>query len=171
MKNYKEINWYIIIRRNLLLLIVKIIKSLFFISILLVIYWLSNKFYDSLSSIEWLKYFSFIVVFSLLNYAFLNLISSIIEYYNDLIILHNNQIIILKSSLILKDDMEILDTENIIKIDWYKRWLLQNLLWYWDIIVEQQKNDVRVFHFIWKPHAVLQLFKAQKEKYRQVNKI
>ena len=166
MKNYKEVNWYIIIRRNLLLLIVRIIKSLFFIFVLFVIYYLSNKFNDTLSSIEGLKYMSFIVVFLLLNYAFINLISSIIEYYNDLIILHKDQIIILKSSLILKDDMEIIDIHKVIKIDWFKRWIMQNILWYWDIIIEQQKNEVKVLHFISKPHNIINTLRAQKDKYK-----
>ena len=169
MKNYKEVNWYIIIRRNLLLLIVKIIKSLFFIVLLLVIYYISTKFNDSLFSIEWLRYFSFIAVFLLLNYAFINLISSIIEYYNDLIILHEDQIILIKSSLIMKDDMEIIDIHNVIKIDWFKRWIMQNLLWYWNIVIEQQKYDVRTLHFISKPHHILNMLRSQKDKYKIIN--
>ncbi len=169
MINYKEINWYIIIRRNLLLLVVKIIKSLFFIFILFVIYYLSNKFNDTLSSIEWLKYMSFIVVFLLLNYAFINLISSIIEYYNDLIILHEDQIIILKSSLIMKDDMEVIDIHKVIKVDWFKRGIMQNILWYWDIVIEQQKNEVKILHFISKPHMILNILKSQKDKYKNNN--
>lgn len=96
----------------------------------------------------------------------MNLISSIIEYYNDLIILHKDQIIILKSSLILKDDMEIIDIHKVMKIDWFKRGILQNILWYGNIVIEQQKNDVRIFHFISKPHNILKLLRIQKDKYR-----
>lgn len=168
MKNYKEINWYTLIRRNLLLLIIKIIKSLFFIFILAWIYFLSIEYKESISSVEWLKYFSFVVVFLLLNYAFINLIMSLIEYYNDLIILHKDKLIIIKSSLIMKDDMEIIDLDNTIKIDWFKRGILQNFLWYGNIIIEQQKNDVRTMHFISQPHRVLNLIKAQKEKYKNL---
>ena len=170
MKNYKEISWYTLIRRDLLLLVIKILKSMFFFFILSITYYLSMKYYDIITSIEGLKYFSFIVVFWLLNYAFINLITWIIEYYNDLIVLHEDKLIILKSSLVLKDDMEIIDLDNTVKIDWYKRGLLQNLLGYWNIIIEQQKNDVRVMHFIGQPHKILNLIKAQKEKYKKVNK-
>jgi len=166
LKPYKEINWYILIKRNFLLLFVRVLKSLFFIILVISVYYFSDKYIDSLQKIDWLKYLSFIVVFSLLNYAFINLISSIVEYYNDLIILHQDQIIILKSSLILKDDMEIVDIHKVQKIDWFKRWLLQNLLGYWNIVIEQQKNDVRVFHFISKPHKILGLLREQKEFYK-----
>ena len=166
MSNCKEINWYVLIRRNLLLLIVKILKSLFFILISGVIYYFWSKYFVWLIEIEWIEYVFFSIVFLLLNYAFLNLISSIIEYYNDLIILHKDQIIILKSSLILKDDMEIIDIHKVMKIDWFKRGILQNILWYGNIVIEQQKNDVRIFHFISKPHNILKLLRIQKDKYR-----
>jgi len=166
MKNYHEINWYILIKRNLLLLIVRIIKSLFFLLIVWIIFYFSNKYIDWLKEIDWLRYLSFIVVFALLNYAFVNLISSLVEYYNDLIILHDDQIIILKSSLVLKDDMEIIDIHKVQKIDWFKRWIFQNLLGYGNIVIEQQKDDVRVFHFISKPHAILSLLRQQKDEYK-----
>jgi len=166
MWNIKEIDWYTIIRRNLLLLMVKIVKSLFFLVVVILVYYFSNKYIDLLQAIEWLKYFSFTVVFLFLNYAFLNLISSIIEYYNDLIILHDDQIIILKSSLLLKDDMEIIDIHKVVKIDWYKRGLLQNILGYWNIVIEQQQNDIRIFHFISKPHKILNILREQKRKYK-----
>ena len=171
MKNYHEVNWYTLIKRNVLLLIVKIIKSLFFIILVWAVYYFSNKYSEGLQSIEWLKYLSFIIVFTLLNYAFINLISSIVEYYNDLIILHEDQIIILKSSLVMKDDMEIIDIHKVQKIDWYKRWIIQNLLWYWNIVIEQQKDDVRTFHFISKPHQIINILKTQKEKYKIINNI
>lgn len=165
MKNYKEINWFTLIGRNILLLIIKIIKSLFFILISLIIFYFSMKFYDKLINIDSLKYMSFIIVFLLINYAFLSLVSSVIEYYNDLIILHEDQIIILQSSLILKDDMEVIDIHKIISLDWFKRGLIQNILWYWDIIVEQQKNEVKVLRFISQPHQILNLLRSQKDKY------
>lgn len=165
MLTYKEINWFILIKRNILLLVVKILKSIFFIFTSIVIFYFSILFFDKLSNIDWLKYVSFIIIFLLTNYAFLNLISSIVEYYNDLIILHEDQIIILKSSLLLNDDMEVIDIDNVIKLDGYKRWILQNILGYWDIIIEQQKNELRVFHFISNPHQMLKILKFQKDKY------
>ena len=169
MKNYKEINWYILIKRNLLLLIVRIIKSLFFIILISFVFYFSSKYSEIFQSIEWLRYLSFTVVFLFLNYAFINLISSIVEYYNDLIILHEDQVILIKSSLIMKDDMEVIDIHNVIKIDWFKRWIMQNLLWYWDIIIEQQKNEVKVLHFISKPHHIINMLRAQKDKYKLTN--
>lgn len=167
---YKEVSWYILIRRNLLLLIIKILKSVFFIVASFVIYYLWMRYFRQLSEIDSVKYMSFWVIFSFLNYAFINLISSIISYYNDLIILYKDQIIILKSSLILKDDMEIIDTHKVMKIDWFKRWIIQNTLGYWNIVIEQQKNDVRIFHFISNPHTIIRLMREQKDKYRKTIK-
>ena len=165
MKNYKEVNGYVLIKRNSLLLIVRVLKSLFFIFLSFIIYHIWTKYFLINIDIEGLKYIFFIAIFLFLNYAFINLITSIIAYYNDLIILHEDRIIILQSSLILKDNMEIIYVQKVIKIDWFKTWIIQNILWYWNIIIEQQKNDVRVFHFISKPNIALKKLYEQKNKY------
>jgi hypothetical protein len=49
------------------------------------------------------------------------------------------------------------------KVDGYSRGFFANVLWYGNIIIEQQKDDVRVFHFIPHPHKILMIIKRQRE--------
>lgn len=55
----------------------------------------------------------------------------------------------------MKDDLEIIDLKKVMKVDMTRRWIFANVLGFWHMVVEQQKNDVRIFHFIPKPYIVL----------------
>jgi hypothetical protein len=46
---------------------------------------------------------------------------SYIDYYYNAFIIHENHIIIIKSSLILVDDLEVLDVDKVMKIDAFSR--------------------------------------------------
>jgi len=59
----------------------------------------------------------FPVVFVFINYAFLKLILENIRYFNDLLILKENSVIVIKTSLIDTDNVEIIDLDKITKID------------------------------------------------------
>ena len=115
----------------------------------------------------YLEYLLFLFVFVIFNYAFLKLILALIQYYNNLIIIKDDQLIILKCSLILQDDVEVIDAYRVMKMDCYARGILANVLGYGNLIVEQQKDDVRTFHFIPRPYTILKLLKDQRENVLQ----
>jgi hypothetical protein len=167
MSPIKEINWYVLIKRHPVLLLIKFFKVFFWFIIIWVIYYFSLKYLPQIKKVDSLNYISFWIIFILLNYIFTKIIIYIIEYYNDLIILHNDQIIILKSSLIMKDDMEVIDVDKVMKIDSFSRGPFQNIIWYGSIIIEQQKNDVRTFAYIPKPHTILWILWRQKKFYKK----
>lgn len=110
-----------------------------------------------------MKFIFFVFVFWTLNYAFLSLILSIIEYYFDLMIVYKDQIVSIKCSLLFRDDIEIIDAYRIMKVDGYSRWLLQNILWFWNLVIEQQKEDSKIFHFMPKPYRILMIIQKQRD--------
>lgn len=145
-------NCYSIIKRHSIVpvLIFGRFLLIFFIWIALASFWVwgaeQNAVYYSLE---------IIIVSLILNYAFYKLVIWLIWYYNNLIIFIWNKIIFISSTLIMKDDLEIIDLKKVMKIDMTRRWIFANVLGFWHLIIEQQKNDVRIFHFIPKPYLVL----------------
>lgn len=164
---YYKKKWdYIIVERHIVYFLLMIVKAIFFMFLAIVFFYYSYKYLDVLKEYDSLNVIAFLFIFFFLNYSFLKLISYIISYYNNVIILYRDQIIIIKSSLILQDDMEIIDIYKIMKMDSFSRWFISNILGYWDLVIEQQKNDVRILDFISDPHTMLNLFKKQKEKFK-----
>ena len=54
----------------------------------------------------------------------------IIRYYNNLVIIVRDKFIIVHSSLILQEDLEIMDLAKVMKVDVSMHGLLENLLGY-----------------------------------------
>lgn len=161
MKRIEEINWCILIRKHIILFIIKSFKILFFLLIIWIICYFLLKYIDQIKNINSLNYLLFWLIFILFNYYFISFIVFMINYYNDLIILHNDQIIIIKTYLIMKDDVEIIDINDIVKVDLFSHWIFQNILWYGTIIIEHQKYD-----FIPNPHLVVSMIEKQKKNYK-----
>jgi len=159
-----EKEWYIIIQRHIMFVLIKYIKDLFFI-----ILWLSIFYFSYLNLVSFkeseFNIISFVVIILLLHYAFIKIILYTVIYYYNLIIVFEDEFTIIKSSLILEVDIEVIDIYKIMKIDSYIRWLFPNIFWYWSIIIEQQKNDVREFHYISKPYSLLKLLKKQRNEF------
>jgi len=118
------------------------------------LFYISMKFRTALWD-DIVMYLLFPLVFVLLNYAFIKLILSYIKYYNNLIIFHKNQIIVIKSTLIEVDNVEIIDMHKITKLDTYCKWIIPNVIWYWTLVIEQQRDKVREFWYIPKPYKAI----------------
>ena len=87
------------------------------------------------------------IILILTIYWFIKIIFAFWENNNEILIIHNDQIIIIKASLILMDDIEVIDAYRLMKIDSYAEWFWANLLGYWNIVLEQQKDNVRNIDF------------------------
>jgi hypothetical protein len=108
-----------------------------------------------------IRYFVFPVVLVLANYAILQFALNVVKYYNKLVIVVRDRIIIITSSLILKEDIEILELSKVMKIDVECHGLLANVLNYGSLIIEQQKNDVRIMHLVPDPFTVLRIIREK----------
>lgn len=135
----------------------------FLISVWLLIF--IDAFKDALWS-DIILYFLFPLNLIILNYSFWKLIQGLIFYYNDLVIFIQDKIIVVKSSLVIQDDLEIIEIWKVMKIDVQVHWFFANLLGYGNLVVEQQRDQLRILHFIPQPYEALQLL---REKTAYVN--
>lgn len=102
---------YTIITRHFIYFLYLVAKFLFLIVIAGVLFsslLVYKQDLDSATS-DIVGYVFFPVIFLLVNYGFLQLILGIIRYYNKLVIIVRDKLIILNSSLILQEDLEIMD--------------------------------------------------------------
>lgn len=154
-------NCNIIEKKHYILLIFYLIK---FIFLLIIVFVLSFLWITYKQELWWdiVYYTIFPLAFVIVNYSFLRLILWFIEYYNYLFIIHKDQIFIINSSFILRNDVEVIDAFKIIKIDAYSRWFLPNILWYWKIIIELQTTEVREFRFMANPYYILTKLQEQR---------
>ncbi len=90
---------------------------------------------------------------------------------NKVIIISSGEIFFIRSSLILRDDLEVLDLYRVMTIDSYCHWLFSNIFNFWEVVIEQQKIDddnnnknVRKLYFIPNPYKLVSLIKDKKRK-------
>lgn len=118
-------------------------------------------FYKNEVPEDLLQYFVFPAVLALANYSILQFALGMVRYYNKLVIIVRDRIIIVTSSLFLQEDIEILELSKVMKIDVECHGLLQNMLNYGALIIEQQKNDVRIMHLVPDPFMVLRIIREK----------
>jgi len=153
----------VIIRKHILLLLFKSLKVVMYLLVAWFLYWITIKYRDVFWE-DLVRYWFLPIILFIVNFAFLKLILYVIQHYNNLLIFHDDHLVVVKSSFILIDDIEILDVNKITKIDTFRRGIMPNLFWYWTVIVEQTRDEVRKFSFIPNPQRTLSLFREQKER-------
>lgn len=156
----------IIVKRHVMYLFFHFLKFLFFIIMAFFLYWFYITYKIPLSSVLWweLNFINnsiFVFIFIILNYSFFKFILSLISYHNNLIIIHEKKVSIIRCTLILKDDMEAIDPMTIKKIDSVSRGIMWNILWYWNLVIEQM-DHMRTFHFIPHPEDLINILREQK---------
>lgn len=154
---------YTIIKKHWIVLFFKYLKLIFFLSLVWILYYFSITYVDSIWH-ELVIYFIFPIIFILVNYAFFKLILWYIKFYNDLLVIYDWQLIVIKSSLLFMDNIEFIDINKITKLDTYCRWLIPNVMWYWNLVAEQQRDEVRTFPFVPEPFRALQLINEEKQR-------
>ncbi len=138
------------------------LSFLFSMFICFLLYFISVKYINIIDHTI-IKYLFFPIIFLLLNYSFIKFTLRLIRYYNDLILLKQDQIIIIKTSLIDTDNIEIIDIDKITKIDSSMTWIIQNFFAFWDLILEQNRDRTRNFNYIYKPYNAVNSIKEMKK--------
>lgn len=155
--NHKE---YVIIKKHFVVLFFPISKFIFrwliTLSLTLFVIYFKEKIWDEIVQIF---FYPLIIIF--LTYSFFAFIQSLIVYYNNLVIFVHDKIIIFRSSLFLQDDLEIIDVSKIMKIDVQMHWVFSNLLWYGNLVIEQQRDELFTLHFVPDPYRALQLLREK----------
>ena len=177
MKDFRTKNWYTIIKRHVISLFSVFLKFWFVLLIAIVVYLITFYYFNDIDTYfeisnyidrsihhTWfLEIIWFIMVFVLLNYAFFSLIINLVKYAYNLIIIYEDQIVIIEWSLLIQDRIEIINSFKIVKVDAYLTWIFANLFHYGELIIELQKNEVKVFCFISRPYEMLMIIKKQRD--------
>ena len=108
----------------------------------------------------------FPVIFLTINFAFLKLIFDMIKYFNRLIVIDNHSVIVIKTSLIETDNIELIGLGKIIKIDTAMRGIFQNLFVFGDMIIEQA-DTTRFFDSVYRPYQVANYIKEAQIRYEK----
>lgn len=153
-----------IVRKHSIVLFFRKLKFIFFFALAAIVYGFAY-FYSGSIEKDVMYFIVFPFIFILLNYAFVRLILSYIRYYNRLFIIYEDHIFITHSSLMMIDDFEVIDIHKVMKIDSFSRWLLSNMFWYWDILLEQQQDEIRTFHFMPDPYKIIETFQSHKSRF------
>lgn len=160
--NYYTKGNLVIIRKHILLLLFRSTKVIMYFLVAWLLYWLTIKYRVEFWQ-DLVRYLMLPSILFIVNFWFFKLILYIVQHYNNLLIFYNDHLVVIKSSFILIDDIEVLDVYKVTKIDTYRRGFMANVFWYWTVIVEQTRDEVRKFSFIPDPQRTLWLFREQKE--------
>lgn len=160
---YREQDGNIIVRKHWGLLFLYLIKFIFILLFAVVLSFI-GVFYKEALGDELVLYLILPLVLALVNYSFLKLILALIEFYNYLFIISWDQIFVINASLIMRNDIEIIDAFKIIKLDAYSRWFISNVLSYGRITIELQTKEERIFRFMPHPYKLLKHLQEQREQ-------
>ncbi len=141
---------YTIIRKHWIVLLFRYLKVGVFILFTFIIYHFATV-YKHVIWDEMVNTFLYPIIFLSLNYALIKLILWYIKFYNDLLVIYWGQLIVIKTSLFFTNDIEFIDINKITKLDSFCRWFIANILSYWVLVVEQQRDQVREFNYISDP--------------------
>lgn len=90
-----------------------------------------------------------------MHIAFSSLILNYINYFNSLVIVSNDKIMIINSTLFFQDDIQVIDISKITKLNVIKQWLFTNIFNYWKICIEQQKDESTNLLFVPDPYNII----------------
>jgi hypothetical protein len=130
---------------------------MFIIMIFMLISWY-NKMWDAFN--EYL--FSFFLIF--INIITLVLILDIIAHFNNLIYVNDTHIYIIQNWLLVKEDIEIIELNQVTKVNILCQWFLANACSYWKIVIEQQRTETRPLFYIPEPYRVMSNIRTKIDK-------
>ena len=165
---YYQRNGYTLMRRHWIILFFNYLSFTFLLIVSALLYYISIK-YQVYLWYDLIMFIIFPVIFLIINYAFLKLLLKYINYYNNLIILKDSNVIVIKTSLLDTDNIEIIDLNKITKIDTLMEWIVANILSYGNLVLEQYKDRTRIFHHIYKPYRAANFIKESKSKLLEKN--
>jgi hypothetical protein len=113
MQNIQINNEPIIIRKHWIVVLEMVLYFILLIIFSSLLLYFTVEFKNSLSK-------DFVVILSIIsviiyNFALIKLILHLVDYSNDLVVFHKNIMMLLKSTLIAQDDIEIIQIQSINK--------------------------------------------------------
>lgn len=161
--------WYQKVHRHGILLFFMTVKFLLSLVPLGILIWIFYR-YDLMFSHEFSNYVLLPTLLVSVNYIFLRLIFNSIDYFGKIMLIAQDSIILIHTSILLIDDIEYMDMKSLLKVDVERHGFIANILNYWHLILEQ-RNDVRTVHYIPQPHSVYKILKDHMPKQIEERKI
>ena len=153
-----------IIQKHIILLLFRFAKF-FLLLCMIFFFWLIAFTYKDKIVAENVSILRFVIVpslFFMTNYVFFKLILGIVIYFHDLVIFYKDKIVIIKNSLFIQSDMEIIDMYRVMKTNITCHGFIANFFGYGNITIEQQNDDVKVIHFVPRPEKIAELLDARR---------
>ena len=144
---YYQRNGYTLMRRHWIILFFNYLSFTFLLIVSALLYYISIK-YQVYLWYDLIMFIIFPVIFLIINYAFLKLLLNYINYYNNLIILKDSNVIVIKTSLLDTDNIEIIDLNKITKIDWVEYSIfIEDKTDFWNIKIDSWnlKAETKMF--------------------------
>ncbi len=104
---YYEKDGYMLIRRHWIVMLLNYLKFIFLMSLAGLLFYIAIAFQGVLGRVL-VVYVMFPAIFLTINFAFLKLIFDMIKYFNRLIVIDNHSVIVIKTSLIETDNIELI---------------------------------------------------------------
>ncbi|MDD2908780.1 MAG: hypothetical protein PHZ26_03440 [Candidatus Gracilibacteria bacterium] len=135
-----------------------ILFHIFLIMILVIINYKDGiKLYDN-SILYWSIIFILILT---INTVVAILIIDLVAYYNSIIIISGDNIIIIQNTLFIREDIEIINISQLTKVNIERHGILSNILGYGNLILEQQRTEARPLFYIPEPYRVINYIKSK----------
>ena len=168
--NIEDNNTFLLRRHKikLFLILCKVFLMVFLMVFSFYIFW---KFHIFDQSSENMNFISVIFIVLIVNLIYLIFIFDIVAYFNNIIIINDTNLVILQNWLFIRENIEIIDLNQITKLNIECQWIIPNLLWYWRLIIEQQKGENRPLFFISEPHVILNHLRKKIDKINDFNRI
>ncbi|PID87596.1 hypothetical protein CSB07_00555 [Candidatus Gracilibacteria bacterium] len=163
MSKYQDQNELIVVKKHFIVLFFRILRLLIVLMLLFIGYLAFQKYFPLLISDKSINYLIFLVIIVILNYEFIKLVLFLVKYYNNLIIITKDNILILNMLLVTKDDLEVIDPYKITKIDEFSRGFLSNVFGYGTLVIEQQGESVRKFRLTPNPYKIIKILHKQRQ--------
>ncbi|MDD2487296.1 MAG: hypothetical protein PHS92_02920 [Candidatus Gracilibacteria bacterium] len=136
-----------------------IMFSLCFLIMLSVEHFNSSPVYDNV-----LHFYVMPFLLLIVNLILLVHIYDIIGYYNNIILIDDNNIMIIQNSLLLREDIEVISLSQITKINIICQGILPNILGYGKLVIEQQRTQTRPLFHIHNPYLILNHINSRIDK-------
>lgn len=114
---------YTLVMRHPIILLHHFAKCLFLLALSMVVFYILFT-YENRLPLDFLHFVLLPMGILLINYAFMKFILALISYFNKIIIIVPEKIIIIDSTLLLQEDIEVIDIEKVVKIDVVRHGLL-----------------------------------------------
>jgi len=151
-----------LVRKSKWLFFVIILKILLFLFLTLGALYILNII-NTKTNDEFLQ-LEIISMYAVLLVSYVSIISAIVTYFYNVIIITNKWIYKIKLWLFFNEEIDIIDLYKVQEIKSQTKWFFQVFLNVWELHLVEQKDTEKIIHFIDSPEEVARIIKWVQHK-------